>query len=331
MFQALIGPALSFGSSLISGLGARQSAKKQQKIQAAYEYQNYLLQERAQNYNRNITENRNAMMAGFGDQVLAQWNPANIALHADAAGFNPATWLGAMGGSYAAMQQYGYELKRPELVYDQPYMQNAPTAQVPSTMEAVGGALQAGVSAMLSDWRAADSRNFQREMLATQIAAVSANGGRPGSSMGVPASQRTFFGSGQIPYSVSAGSSSVTRLPPAAIDGSSPWKVGDVDVTNPFMRGGYIDPTRPDAGALENRYGDDHPIPWIGGWVTGWADLRRTWAMHADRNALLPDEIGLTLNPSYNDGARGVSWGLPMGGYNPGQLPGYGYSRGGQF
>lgn len=209
MFQALIGPALSFGSSLISGLGARQSAKKQQKMQAAYEYQNYLLQERANNYNRNITENRNSLMAGYGDEVLKQWNPTNIAKHADAAGFNPATWLMGMGGSYASMQQYGYELKRPELVYDTPYMQNAPTAQVPSVGEAVGGALQAGVNTYLSDQRAIDSRNFQREMMATQIAAIQANRGRPGSAMGVPASQRTFFGSGEIPYAVGAGRSAI--------------------------------------------------------------------------------------------------------------------------
>lgn len=133
--DSLILGGLSAAGSLLSGLGASSAAKKQAKIQAAYEYQNYMLQ-----------ESINAQNKAQGQQIVTMYDPATrVVGDAAKAGFNPVTWLNAMGGMYASMTQYGWALQKPE-----PYFQNAPTAQVPSVMSAIGGAISAGASTLNS-------------------------------------------------------------------------------------------------------------------------------------------------------------------------------------
>lgn len=271
MITALLGPALSFGSSLISGLGARQSAKKQQKIQAAYEYMNFVNRQADIVTNRTWTNWKNDQDAALGTQLQGRadamrdtWNPANISSHAAAAGFNPATWLSVMGGAYAANSQAaesmwatGLSMKSPQIYLDAAYEQQAPTTQVPSVTEAVGGALQAGVNTLLTDWRAMDSRNFQREQLATQIAAIQANGGKAKSAVGVPVSQRSFFGSGQLPYQTVAGKAGTASGPQL---GYSDWKSEEVKVTSPLGYGVQVNPNVADAGAFTDRYGESELV-----------------------------------------------------------------------
>lgn len=329
MFQALLGPALSFGSSLLSGLGSRQSAKKQQKLQAAYEYQNYMQQQEDNRANRDFVIEYDARRAEIGNDlrdwsnVLRQWSAGSQIVHdATQAGFNPVTWVGAMGGMYQARDAYANALlsesaqyRTPSLWQQQSYMQNAPTAQVPSVLEAVGGAAQAGVNTLLSDWRAADSRNFQREMLSTQIAAIAANGGRPSSALGVPAAQRTFFGSGQIPFAAVTGANSPragfltggggSKDPVATI---SPFVGDQVKVTAPFFEShGWLSTRNANAEAIGERYHEEGPIPWLYGNVyLPWQDIKYNARVYSQ----MPMEfMGTKITPLYPDGARGVTWG----------------------
>lgn len=184
---SLLGPALSFGASLLQGFGAQQSAKKMQRLQMAYEQQ-------AWNVRQNVAS-----------EILGKYDFKNIPTDAQAAGFNPVTWLGALGPSYGALIQQGYAFKG--------QAQAAPTVQVPSGLEVFGGAAVAGVNTLLTDMRAQQAMDFQRQMQATQIAAIQRNGGRPLTlPSAVPAANTTFFGSGSIPYSVTAGSKTTDKL-----------------------------------------------------------------------------------------------------------------------
>ena len=74
MFQALLGPLLSFGSSLLQGFGAQQSAKKMQKLQQAYEYQAWQVRQ------------------NVASEILGKYDFKNIPKDADAAGYNPVTF-----------------------------------------------------------------------------------------------------------------------------------------------------------------------------------------------------------------------------------------------
>lgn len=297
MFQALLGPALSFGSSLLSGFGAQQSAKKQQKIQMAYEYQNYLQRQE------------------IATQVLDRYQFANIPLDAESAGFNPVTYLNAMGGSYGAMHQLGWSLRSQG--------QSAPTVQVPSSLEVFGGAAQAGVSTFLADQRVAQSQDFQRQMLQTQISAIQKNGGKPlRLSSAVPAANTTFFGSGSIPYSVTAGAARVGgggggNAP--MVSGQSVLVGDEVKNPSPFQRQGwYSNPNWPGAQAVGDAYHEEGPVVYIyGNVVKPYVDTRYNWDIYKHIGVDLP---GIRIEPAdrnqlgyYPDGARGLSWGRPNG------------------
>lgn len=222
MWTALI----SGGLSLLSGFGARQSAAKQQKLQMAYEYQNRM---------NNLNTSK---------EILEKYDFKNIPRDAAAAGFNPVTYLGALGGSYGAMHQLGYSLQTSNM--------QAPTAQVPSMMEVVGNGLQAGFNTYLADARVQQSQNFQRELQMTQIRAIQANRGRPiasASAGGVAtrsaptptyaASNTTFFGSGSIPYAISAGTivgGNITAMPSSLVE----YKPQEITPTQPGLK--YMEP-----------------------------------------------------------------------------------------
>lgn len=139
---------LSLGGSLLSGLGAKQSAAKQQKIEQAYEYQNYLLQE---NYNQQRAA-LGLLIQNESDGIAVKWSPQNIASDAAKAGFNPVTWANAFGGVYGAMTQVAAQQRVAglEMQVNPSYMMTAPRTQVPSVMSAIGGAISAGTATLSS-------------------------------------------------------------------------------------------------------------------------------------------------------------------------------------
>lgn len=261
MFSALLGPALSFGSSLLSGLGSRQSAKKQQKLQAAYEYVNKVRQEEQNAANERNHQFAQAENREIGGRILAKYDLQNIARDADKAGFNPATWLAMAGPTYGAMIQTGYGMMTATPFQGEAYMMNAPTAQVPSMLEVAGGAITAGVNTYLADARVTQSQNFQREMLQTQISAIQRNGGKPLKLGSAPASAQTFFGSGSIPYAVAAGTAALSRgiTAPGPNAGSGvsgsliSVKPHEVTATNPLFP--YLEPGRMPEVSMMDTFG----------------------------------------------------------------------------
>lgn len=121
MLETLVGAGLSGLGSLFSGLGASSAAKSQQKRQEAYD---------AAARERVLTNTTK-----YRDNV-----PRWIIEDADAAGFNPVTWLN--GG---ALGWYGTQLSSLNATYG-----NATQAvNVPSTMQAVGGAISSFSSAFM--------------------------------------------------------------------------------------------------------------------------------------------------------------------------------------
>lgn len=219
MWEALI----SGGLSLLSGFGARQSAQKQQKLQMAFEYQNRI---------NNLNTSK---------EILEKYDFKLIPTHAAAAGFNPVTYLGALGGSYGAMHQLAYSMQTSNM--------QAPTAQVPSMLEVVGTGLQSGFKTYLEGSRIAQAQEFQRSQLQTQLSAIQRNGGRPLQlPSAVPARNTTFFGSGSIPYSVSAGATVGGRV--GGLIDVKPHEVTAVDPTQPYAEPGRM----PEVGFL-NTFG----------------------------------------------------------------------------
>lgn len=345
----MIGSLVSGALSLLSGFGAQQSAKKQQKLQAAYEYVNKVRHEEQQAANernkafadaanRETQAAWNAENTARGKMLVDRYSFANLASDADAAGFNPVTFLGAVGSTYGAMQQVGWNLQQTQPFFESAfegttYNMSAPTAQVPSTMEVIGKGLSAGWNTYLSDQRVEQSQNFQREMLGLQMR------GRTETVPGWDNSGRvvaeSFFGGGNIPYRVSSGigvsGDRMGRTPMTDLPlGLSKWKPGDVDVTNPYQSGSPVAPVA-DADTWAKRYGESETMETITGVKTWLDDLswdwnRRTWALGFKQN--WRELFGY---PTYNDGARGLSWGKPDQSYNPGMLPGFGYRTGEQF
>lgn len=231
MFEALLGPALSFGASLLQGFGAQSSAKKMQKLQMAYEYQNYMQRQ------------------NVAAEVLGKYDLQNIPRDADAAGFNPVTWLNAVGPTYGALLQTGYGFKAQG--------QAAPTVQVPSGLEVFGGALASGVNTFLSDQRTAQSQAFQSSQLDKQLSAQVKLAQSRGQTL-------SFFGSGATPYRVSQGAAvvgdRVARVPQTDTAlGLSEFKSDDVKVTNPFVSQDPVAPVA-NAEAWTNRYGESEAV-----------------------------------------------------------------------
>lgn len=336
MLSALI----SGGLSLLSGLGSRQSAKKQAKIQAAYEYVNKVRQEEqnaanernftfAQNANREEHGKAQAANAALGKRMLERASGRSIVEDAELGGFNPATWLSVMGGQYMNMNAVGYELQQvvpfsEEAFQGSQYMMNAPTAQVPSMLEVVGNAAQSGWNAYRADQRVAQSQTFQKELLQAQLSAIQKNGGKPRSGT-------TFFGSGQIPYSVTAGGAKSAGV--GGLIEVKPHEVTAVDSRYPSQEPGRM----PEVGFLltpsggiapamskdaKDRYEEDlagtigwnirnRLMPSLGFTQHEQVGSSAGWGYEWKYNPLL-QEYQLQVKQdsrSYNDGAwRGRSW-----------------------
>lgn len=221
-FDDLALGALSMGGSLLSGLGASQSASKANK--------------RAANLQAWADQENHAL----GEQIKKVYAPSQIPLDAASAGFNPVTYLGAMGGSYGAMWQMGWGLEQ----------RHAPQQQaVPSTLSAIGGAITAGADSLSSSLATNKKIEAQQEGLATYLASVqqARSRGNPMAGLGTPAfstaGPRTGGGGAVAALSMDVGGSS---------DG---FKVKMPEITDLSSLWGGFDRTRADAGSVMQRNG----------------------------------------------------------------------------
>lgn len=284
MLPMLAMTALSGGLSLMSGIGARNSAAKQGRLQMMEDA-------RMDNLNQERLAVINAARERLGRELLTipevtrtdddsgQHTQNGVDLAAfmaagEKAGFNPVTWLnsGALSMfSNSTTQNWGgvtttkvghnaadaYKIMVPDAYYGQPTQ----IPKVPSMLEAFGNAGQAALSTFKDLYKADQSQSFQSSLLDRQLSAMaqrqmgggsSGTGGLYQSSYGPTVSMGgRSGGSGMLSGSGGGGGDKLaTSLPyPAS------WERGDVEVTNPH-RTWSVDRDQSNAEQYSDRYGD---------------------------------------------------------------------------
>lgn len=260
--------------------------------------------------NTPLVENRTTKTTGGVHSYSSQDNysyvdTAAMMKAADAAGFNPVTFINA--GGLQAYTQTGFKSEQhdiSDLMVEENYsstghnaaaayqlkaglmspqtyqatafqtsafQENMPTPQqaVPNNMMIAANAGSAALNAYTAGAAREDSQAFQREMLNTQLAAIQRNQG----------ANRTGF----VPSTVTSGGLTVGNKNGAGLSALSPvtsqglplpqgWKAGETEATTdmwkgilPWSSGGAKE--MPDASVGENRYGE------LGEWLLGAANL----------------------------------------------------------
>lgn len=196
MLPMLAMTALSGGLSLMSGIGGRNAAKKQARLQTAEN-------DRVRDYNAQKSyetdvHNLNVAREALDTPVRRGVDIDAMMMDAERAGFNPVTWLNA-----GAMQAYGWETQPAEafrMMLRTPNLISASTvAKIPDAMEIVGDAGQAALNTFRSEYAREDSQAFQREQLGYQLSAIQQS--------------RSIPGFGSIPRETTSGGRSVRAGP----------------------------------------------------------------------------------------------------------------------
>lgn len=148
---------LSFGGSLLSGMGASQGAAKQARLQA-------IADANAAQANFETLQRVNAIRTQLGEKLIAASDPKVAVAEAEAAGFNPVTWLSAGYGARVGALSDAYRLQVPEYSL----VQASQVPQQHSMLSAFGGALSAGANTLGTQYRANQSYELQMGRLAAQ-------------------------------------------------------------------------------------------------------------------------------------------------------------------
>lgn len=315
MLPALALGALSFGGSLLQGLGAKQASAKQARMQM-------IADGMAREANERTLAEVNAKREQLGRELLTipevtgSWVDVDgMMAAAERSGFNPVTWLQA-GGMSAYQQTWrtghnaadAFKLMVPEYALAQ-------ASQVPqqhSALSAFGGALSAGASAFGTQFRADMSYDLQAQKLA-QAESMMGFGlsGRNGLMTAI-----NYGGTGGSSARVGAGA--VRGLSTAISDLPYPekWKAGDVEVTNPWGRA-FIDHTVSNADTKETRYGE--PGDWLFGVDTMIHDAARNLSGRTIRE--WGQKVGLNIGDYKQKGD--TSWSPAFGRWwnSPTSLP----------
>lgn len=233
MLETLIAAGGAGLGSLISGLGARQSAKSQQRHQEEYDK---LARERS--------------LTNF--QKWRDLTPRWLVEDADKAGFNPVTWLnaGALGHYDNMFNSYGSVAG-----------QATQAISIPSVMSAVGGAISSAFSSFDSGRRFDAKMAFEQSALDQTLNAQAARYGA------IPTQGTSLLGGTNGPI-YSAGGRTERHTPQL-----STWDAGykpyintgpsKDDAPHQIERDLKPDPHLPSAQAVENEYGD------VASWVYG--------------------------------------------------------------
>jgi len=229
------------------------------------------------------------------------------------AGFNPVTFLMA-GGMNAFTQR--------ETVTDGQTVTTganaAAAAQLgqstaPGFGEVLAGALNTGFNLYNDERKQQQANLFQKSLVDTQIAA-SAQRGAYGGSRSFYTPSRTHTGN------LATASAYPTGAPQVP-------EVGDVTVTNPH-RVPWVDPTVPDAAAMEERYGGSEILETISFVKNGFNDLyyNAGFGTSAERWEKYGKPIGnaVSAGAGYLSGAISSEWNRLMNPQNikRGRLPG---------
>lgn len=312
MLPMLAMTALSGGLSMMSGIGARNSAKKQARLQKIENDRVMVANEsevgRTNEWNYNIGRELLANPTQRGSSSVNGVDVDRMMADADRAGFNPVTWLQA-----GAMQAYGFSdntswetnpVEAFRMMLKTPNLQSASTiGSVPDAMSIVGDAGQAALSTFRSEYAREDSQAFQSQQLTRRLEAIQA--GRASAGLGsIPRRTTSDASRAWNDQPWSTGSSGA--LDWASSSGLGLWKpeVGKVTYTNPYQSG-PISQT-PDGGVWAQRYGE--PGDWLGGVATFGRDMFKRqfgqeeweWWGKTGLNPMnpMPDYLGMLGNPN---------------------------------
>lgn len=320
------------GLSLLSGLGARQAAKKQNKAQAAAD----LI---ANQQNAANTAARNKRNLDLGKSLLkvpevtktvtdtvheeaeaeSGWEKSNsgettvidsaqdnysfvdtkaMMQAAEDSGFNPVTWLNA-GGMQAYTQtgsrgrtvsqtdtwaesSYGrersawskdsgvvtetkkghnaaaaYALMSPESAL----VQSSQVAKVPSILETIGDAGQAGLKSYIAESTRLQGQDFQSKLLDRQLAAIADANKRNGGTSTVNQGTPSYTTSGGT--TTTGGKASGTgALSDPNTTGMDPQKVATINPFQQWIPGFKTNPKSPSGQAIEDYLGEG-PFSWL--------------------------------------------------------------------
>lgn len=281
----LLGAALSFGSSFLSGLFGKSGAKKRaEEEKRAIDEANRINQGRATAMNRDVriradlaskkpivTKSVSGLAHMTHDAIVNGYNPLTVLRAGGLAGYNTTTVTGSTAMDAALAGQH--------IATFQPLISQT---QVPSTGEVLGNALQSGVGTFQNMMSTQQAQQFQADLVQMQLEGSNWNSASNqlfSRSFYTPSSQTSGntvrIGGGQL--SESRENDVLDRLfSPALLGGPNADKAPPMSTKDPtyweFMgMKVYHDPYTTGAANLEDRYGDD--ISTVTGPMVGGADL----------------------------------------------------------
>lgn len=230
--------ALSLGGSLLQGLGAKQASGKQARLQM-------IADGLARQENERQLAQVNAKREALGNEFIAMSDPRQAVADAEAAGFNPVTWLSAGYGTRMSALSDAYKMMIPEYALAQ-------ASQIPqqhSMLSALGAGLSSAGAAMGTQYRANQAYDLNMSKIdASMEQFMMGLSGRNGVTSALS------YGMGGA--AVGAGSGGASRSGGvSALPYPSKWEQGKVEVTNPH-RSWQVDKTQADAEAYGTRYGE---------------------------------------------------------------------------
>lgn len=339
--DAILGGALSFGGKLLSGIGASSAAKKQQKVALAAQYQ-------ADQNNQYLQMQKNTDDAAYGQSILAhglqleaegrgyvERGAAGIVGHpfdmsaftaaGDLAGFNRVTWLNSglaplwdQRAGYAALANVGQNLMslgNSDFV-DGTRMKSpgitqygvAQTVPQSSPLSALGDAVSAGSSSYFSATQHAADLDVKQAALGLLLQNVqkAKASGNPLAGIGTPAFSHagTVITGGGAAAALSLGNKAVADA------------LGIKDRTGEVSRvysGEGVDSSRPDAMAVERRYGFYPAV------ISGLGNyLADAWKTPLGADPAKDYGFGTRFRSGANDAWKG-SWWQVSPGYDTGE------------
>lgn len=285
--------AASAGLSLVSGIGARNSAAKQGRLQMMED-----ARQRAENLaneaamaaeNVKIRDEVNAHRERLGRELLTIEERTTVADNSwqttqggvdlmgfmaagEMAGFNPVTWLnsGALslfahsttrnGGEVTTTRTghnaaEAFKIMMPDAVYRTAVMGSpSQIPKVPDMLEVFGNAGQAGLSTFKDLYKTDKSQAFQTSLLDRQLSAIAQR-----TQGGGVLSSSTTYGPAVTAGGRTGGSGMLSTNkndnPATSLPYPASWERGDVEVTNPHQKWS-VDKTQANAENVSDRYGD---------------------------------------------------------------------------
>lgn len=240
--------ALSFGGSLLQGIGAKQASAKQGRMQM-------IADAMAREENNRILAEVNAKREQLGTEMLMTPEQRGVDAEAfmataDRLGLNPVTYLNAGGLSSHGWvighnAEAAYKLMAPEYQLSQ-------ASQVPqqhSMLSALGAGLSAAGTAMGTQYRADQSYGLQMaKMDMSMDQFMMGLSGRNGLAT-------ALTNSGGVAGVANASSGASSQGGVSALPYWGKWEQGKVEVTNPSYQG-WVDPTQSNAQNREDRGGE---------------------------------------------------------------------------